>query len=88
MRPRAELDFIRDRVVAYVRANPSTEPLLTEIYGEPKAPPKMVCKWGHTKTEPGHCRECHATRNRRLRKAASAAVDETRRRVWGEGEGY
>lgn len=45
MRDRAYLDFVRDRVMAHVRANPSVRPYLGEA--EPQ-PANEVCQRGHT----------------------------------------
>lgn len=58
MRSRAELDEIRDRVVAYVHANPPTEPLLTEPYPETSRPKTATCKAGHTRTPGRKCPTC------------------------------
>lgn len=79
MRSRAELDAIRDEVVAYVRDHPPTEPLLTELYPEPSPPKTPTCKQGHVRTPGRKCPTC------------ADAIDAVRARVWpglDEGEGY
>jgi hypothetical protein len=67
MRPRDELDFIRDRVLAEIRANPSTEPLLG-----PKRSKRTQCRRGHTAwVVSGRgkriCRTCDVLRKRTSR---------------------
>ena len=67
MRPREYLDAVRDRVLAEIRANPPTGPLLTE---KPARPLPDACKAGHVGMMVRHgpnrrCSECE-----RLRKAA------------------
>lgn len=64
-----DLAFIRDRVMAEIRANPSQRPYL----GEPAPrPPKTVCKHGHIiglvgRTSSGQCRGCDQLRKRQRR---------------------
>lgn len=74
MRDRAELNFIRDRVIAYVRSHPPTGPLLTE-----RAPATLAetCRSGHAdwRTKPAGGRECRTCareykRSRRLKEPA------------------
>ncbi len=55
MRDRAELDFIRDRVLIEIRENPPTGPLLTEVDAVPR-----LCRRGHDAWDRfGNCVECH-----------------------------
>lgn len=57
MRPQEELRFIRDRVMAEIRANPPQGPLLTDH-----------CRNGHVSPEreaDGHCKECRRDGRRR-----------------------
>jgi hypothetical protein len=67
MRDRATLDFIRDRVLQDIAANPSIHPLLGEERpgGRPR---RETCDQGHQLTGEGterRCRECRRIRRRR-----------------------
>jgi hypothetical protein len=66
MRPRAYLDFVRDRVLAEIRATPPTGPLLTEL---PPPTTSRPCKRGHDtgRYRDGQCIACKALRDRRPR---------------------
>lgn len=80
MRSRAELDFIRDRVLSEIAANPPEGPLLSEVYPAPSHPKTTTCKAGHTRTPGRKCPRC-----------AADVVSTVRERVWpelGQGEGY
>jgi hypothetical protein len=68
-RDMATLRFMAARVIAYVRANPSTEPLL----GDEPAPRVETCQRGHA--EMGmradgkqYCRQCSRERQRARRR--------------------
>lgn len=64
----AELQFIRDRVLAEIRATPPAGPLLTDH--EPQ-PARETCKRGHPLSQRSgqrYCRVCNAERVRRGRR--------------------
>lgn len=65
MRPLAELQFIRDRVLAEIRANPPMGPLLgKKPIGRPRKP---ACPRGHVNPQRykgGHCVLCDRDRQR------------------------
>jgi hypothetical protein len=70
VRDRAHLDFVRDRVLAYVAANPSIRPYL----GEEKVghrPRRETCDRGHPLTGEGTERRCRECRNSRRRERGS-----------------
>lgn len=64
----AELRFIAARVIAHVRANPSTLPLLTERPGG--RPKRATCRRGHAdgRDRRGVCVTCERARLHRRRK--------------------
>ena len=65
MRALAELQFIRDRVIADIRANPPRGPLL----GEPGPREPKPCKRGHRdgRRANGYCIGCDLARKRARR---------------------
>ena len=80
MRDRAWLDFIRDRVLAEIRANPSQHPYL----GEERVghrPRRETCDRGHQLTGDGtkrRCLECRRLRQRARRSAGRERTDDVR----------
>ena len=72
MRPRAELDFIRDRVLAEIRAKPSIRPYLGEEDVASRA--HDTCRQGHPISGSGRqrrCGVCHAAWKQARRKGGS-----------------
>lgn len=73
MRPRDELDFIRDRVLAEIKANPPRGPLLTEM---PPTRPSRTCKRGHVgadRRRDGQCVVCDMEKPTKRRKKDGAS---------------
>lgn len=65
MRPRAELDFIRDRVLAEIRATPPAGPLLAETVLRARP---ATCLRGHDRRgQRGECHDCRRLRVRAFR---------------------
>jgi uncharacterized protein YjiS (DUF1127 family) len=58
MRDRAFLDFVRDRVLADIAANPSQRPYLGEVEAIGHRPRRETCDRGHPITGEGKARRC------------------------------